>query len=55
MKFKIYENELEEVPEFKECFNETLETFELIKGKYDEEHDKNVQCFFKVSLMEFNF
>ena len=36
---KIYDQELEKVPEFKDCFNETLEKFELIKGKYDESNE----------------
>ena len=55
---KIYDQELEKVPEFKDCFNETLEKFELIKGKYDESNEKNVQCYFKVSVLfntNFNF
>ena len=47
---KIYDNELEEVEEFKYCFNDTLETFPLIKGKYDEEQEESVQCNFKVIL-----
>ena len=39
--------------EFKDCFKETLEVFPLIKGKYDETQEEQVQCQFKGKFLLF--
>jgi hypothetical protein len=51
-KIEIYECELENVEDFQNSFQSIKTEFPLIKGKYEDDMEKNIHYYFQVNFFE---